>query len=531
MKKYFNTNGVCYPNEHYMVNLDKRLAEIELMVDRGQYFVINRARQYGKTTILQSLKRHLSRRYIVISLNFQKMSSDNFKNEQAFSMAFAKAFLRETHHQLDADFTSLVEMLLGELIQEAGQSLNLTQLFEILSDICSKANAKVILMIDEVDHASNNQVFLDFLAQLRAYYLDRSVISTFQSVILAGVYDIKNLKGKYRSEDIHRYNSPWNIATNFDMDLSFSPEDIAGMLKEYETEENTGMDITNISELIYNYTSGYPFLVSRICKLLDETIVKKEGFDSKASAWTETGITEAVKEILKESNTLFDDMRKKITDYPELRQMIYYILFNGQSFSYNPDNFVIDIGMMFGFITEHDGQVIVSNRIFETRLYNFFLSEEMLGNMTYQAGERDKNQFVKDGMLDMDLVMKRFMQHFTDIYGDSSDKFIEDNGRRYFLLYLKPIINGSGNYYVEAQTRDQTRTDIIVDYKGQQFVIELKIWRGDKYLQSGEKQLLKYLEQYHLSKGYLLCFSFNKNKNTGIREVQIENKKILEVIV
>ena len=36
------------------------------------------------------------------------------------------------------------------------------------------------------------------------------------------------------------------------------------------------------------------------------------------------------------------------------------------------------------------------------------------------------------------------------------------------------IINSTGNYYTEAQTREQTRTDIIVDYLGKQYVIELK---------------------------------------------------------
>ena len=33
----------------------------------------------------------------------------------------------------------------------------------------------------------------------------------------------------------------------------------------------------------------------------------------------------------------------------------------------------------------------------------------------------------------------------------------EENGRRFFLLFLKPIINGVGNYYVEARTRDMRR--------------------------------------------------------------------------
>lgn len=42
MNKTFNVNGICYPNEHYMVNLDSKLAEIKQLVDDKKYFVINR---------------------------------------------------------------------------------------------------------------------------------------------------------------------------------------------------------------------------------------------------------------------------------------------------------------------------------------------------------------------------------------------------------------------------------------------------------------------------------------------------------
>ena len=58
-----------------------------------------------------------------------------------------------------------------------------------------------------------------------------------------------------------------------------------------------------------------------------------------------------------------------------------------------------------------------------------------------------------------------------------------------FLLYLKPIINGTGNYYIEAQTRDQKRTDVIVDYLGRQYIIELEIWRGERYNKEGESMI------------------------------------------
>lgn len=77
---------------------------------------------------------------------------------------------------------------------------------------------------------------------------------------------------------------------------------------------------------------------------------------------------------------------------------------------------------------------------------------------------------------------------------------------------LKLIVNGVGNYYIEAQTRDERRTDVIVDYLGEQFVVELKIWRGSKYNERGEVQLADYLEYYHPRKGYMFSFNFSKTK-------------------
>lgn len=75
------------------------------------------------------------------------------------------------------------------------------------------------MIIDEVDSATNNQVFLDFLAQLRSYYLAREDSPTFQSVILAGVYDVKNIRRKISPDEAHKANSPWNIAADFKVNM------------------------------------------------------------------------------------------------------------------------------------------------------------------------------------------------------------------------------------------------------------------------------------------------------------------------
>lgn len=99
------------------------------------------------------------------------------------------------------------------------------------------------------------------------------------------------------------------------------------------------------------------------------------------------------------------------------------------------------------------------------------------------------------------------------------------------MLYLRPIINGTGNYYIESRTRNLEQTDVIVDYRGEQMVVELKIWRGSEYHKRGEKQLVRYLEHYHLQKGYMLSFNFNKKKEIGVRRIALGDKVLVEAVV
>jgi len=516
-----------------MVDMEERLVEIKMLIAEGAYFSINRARQYGKTTILNALRSYLHEYYNVAAIDFQFLTYEDFKDEYTFTKAFANRFALSLR-----DVTGLDQQVINAVKKIADNNdCSLAALFECLSKVCETSDKPVVLLIDEVDSASNNQVFMDFLALLRGYYLSRDEFPTFQSVILAGVYDLKNLRNKIRPKEEHRYNSPWNIAADFDIRMEFDIKDIEGMLKEYEQDNQTGMDIPAIAGLIYDYTSGYPFLVSRICKIIAEKIydvdkdIRVADGTRVNSAWTKNGFLEAVKIILSEHNALFSSLVKQLHDYPELREMIYKLLFSGDQITFNKLNPVIDIASMFGFVKNLDGKVVVSNRIFETILYNFFTSEEEVGSSIFKAGAADKNKFIHDGILDMNLVMERFAVEFNKLYSKSDEKFIEDNCRKFFLLYLKPIINGTGHYYVESRTRDDKRTDIIVNYHSREYIIETKIWHGEEYNKRGEEQLADYLDIYEAKKGWLLSFNFNKNKVSCFKEIKCGDKVLYEVVV
>lgn len=525
--KRFNTTAVCIPSKHYMVDLSERVLEIKRMVDAGEYFTINRARQYGKTTTIKALQAYLQSDYVVLSLSFEGLSRANFSKEQSFVKAFCRLFKKNPN--LYKSIPDNVRDQFDDYLLRREDKAEMDELFLTLGEWCMTSEKPIVLIVDEVDSATNNQVFLDFLAQLRDRYIARDTddVPTFQSVILAGVTDVRHLKSKIRDEDQHRVNSPWNIAADFDIDMSLSEAGIQGMLDEYEADHHTGMDTGGIARRIRECTNGYPFLVSRICQLIDEKVSK--AFGDLSDAWTRRGMDEAIKLLLEEDNTLFQSVTGKLSNYPELRASIRSILMEGTRLTWNPDQEDIVQMQMYGLIRNDRNTVRVSNRIFETRLYNLFLSdEELRANVFSREGGLAKSVFVQDGTLNMRLVLEKFIETYVQVFGPLQERFKEKDGREQFLLYLKPIINGTGNYYIEAQTRDQTRTDVIVDYLGQQYIVELKIWRGERYNAEGERQISDYLDYWNLTTGYMLSFNFNKKKDQGVRLVHVGDKTLYE---
>lgn len=520
--KRFNLTGVCIPEKHYMVDLSEKADEIiKNYIVPGFYFTINRARQFGKTTLLSFLQRKLSEEYLVIRLSFEGVDESNFDDNTSFANMFQKNVTKR-----------LVQMgvnprITDEWIRMPRNNIVVSdKAFDILGDkitsLCGHAGKGVVLLIDEVDKCSNNQVFLNFLGMLRNKYLDmqEQMDITFHSVILAGVYDVKNLKLKLRPDEEKRINSPWNIAVDFQVDISFTINDIVKMLEAYSADTGTKLDVWRISEKIHFYTEGYPFLVSWFCKWLDENSRK----------WTVRDVEDAEKELMKKDNTLFDDLIKNIENNQNLRKAVTGILFDGLRIPFVRSEPVINLGIMFGILAEKDGVVGISNIVFETYLYNHIIAGKILERYSFGI---EQNQFVENGMLDMEHALQKFQEIMKAEYRNEDADFLERQGRLLFLCFMKPIINGKGNYYVEPETRNHTRMDIVISYGGQEYIVELKIWHGQKYREKGLAQLEEYLKSRNCDKGYLISFNFNKNKEYLRNTVMFEKsgKEVYEIMV
>ncbi|MDR0919680.1 MAG: GxxExxY protein, partial [Oscillospiraceae bacterium] len=280
-------------------------------------------------------------------------------------------------------------------------------------------------------------------------------------------------------------------------------------------------NVAEISEEIYSYTSGYPYLVSRICKHIDEKLNKE---------WSVLGIEKAVKILVTEKNTLFDDLFKNLENDKSLFDLVYAILILGEERKYSIDVSTTNFGLTYGIIRNENNKIKISNKIFEIRICEFFISKDE--SVTKKSNVL-KYDIVKNNHFDMKLCLEKFAEYYEEIYSEKELPFLEKHGRLLFLSYLRPLINSEGFFHIESQFTDLRRMDLVIDFNNQQFVIELKIWDGEIKHREAYKQLSNYLEKKNLKTGYLLTFNFNKNKEK-VKKISTENYgdyEIFDVIV
>jgi hypothetical protein len=462
-----------------MVDTGKKIDQIIKLIEDGLYFTISRPRQYGKTTTIYLLEERLKKDYILISTSFEGLGVENFSNAQNFFGSFVHLINKALENSGNGNILIKCEKLMLE---------TLSSLSDLISEFVSKADRKVVLIIDEVDKASNYELFINFLGMLRNKYLSavKNQDQTFFSVILAGVHDIKNIKLKMRPDGETSFNSPWNIAIDFKVDLSFSSEEIAIMLIDYENEHHTGMNTKDVSVKLYQFTSGYPYLVSKLCYIIDSELEKD---------FTQDGIVEAVKIILEDSsNSLFDDIIKNIENNKELYDLIKAIVLEDRKITFSYTEPLISLAAMYGIIKNCNKTAVIHNVVFANLLYDHFIAKAIRERSTSQSSDYRSNFIDDNDNINMEMVLIKFQELMKAEHRTKDEKFIEREGRLIFLAFLKPIINGTGFYFVEPQTRLDNRMDVIVTYNSKKYIIELKIWRGEKYRQDGVKQLSKYLE-------------------------------------
>jgi hypothetical protein len=523
MKKRFNITGTCRSAEHYMMDDSRRFAGILEMVEFGDYFVINRPRQFGKTTMLFALLRELGKNenYLPIIMNFQGISQSHYESPESF----ARFFFNELKKKLQAEISGFSEAQL----QSIANIQSLDELSERITQIVKMTTKRIVLLIDEVDASSNYEPFLYLLGMLRTKFLSRDLPEhyTFHSIVLAGVHDIKSLKFKLRNPEDAQTNSPWNIATDFKVVMEFYPHEIAFMLKQYSEAENVKINYEEMSEKLYYYTSGYPFLVSKLCKTIAEDILPNK---EDKTCWTLDDLEKSVQLLMKENNTNFDSLVKNLENNKDLYDLIYRLLLDGEAIPFNTHTPLIRLGAMYGIFKEGKKGLVIHNLIYEQLIYSYMTvrSIEKRKTSSRYLGE----QFIEEGEgLNMEKVLIKFQSFMKEQYSKRNNKLIEREWRLIFLAFLKPILNGQGHDFKEVETSEEKRLDIVVTYLKEKYIIELKIWRGDEAHKRGLNQLANYLDIHGVNKGFLVIFDDSQKPTWRDDLIKHKEKEIFAVWV
>jgi hypothetical protein len=519
MKRIFNTTGTCIPARHFAADISGKVKQVMEMIARGDYFAINRPRQYGKTTLIYHLFQAMQadKDYLPLDISFEGIGSAAYASADRFIPAVLDLLSMRLEYMDEKEAAALLEK--NSNIKDFGK------LSRFFTEFTRKANRKVVLMIDEVDKSSNNQLFLDFLGMLRTKYLGRNEGKdhSFHSVILAGVHDIKTLKTKIRRQAEQKYNSPWNIAVNFKVDLALSPNEISPMLEQYAGERNVKIDIPFFTEYLFYFTSGYPFLVSFLCKIIDEEILPGK----KKKEWKPEDLVKAVQIALMEDCTNFESLIKNLENNPELYEFVFNIIMNEREYSYNRDNPVIQDGTLFGILEEKEGKAKIHNRLYEQRIYNY-LASKMETSREIKFDHVSSSYIDKDGTFDIEKSIRKFQEFMNRQYSTKDTPFLERNGRLLFLAFIKPIINGRGFDFKEVEVSEEKRLDIVITFENQKYIVELKIWRGESYHQEGIRQLCDYLDRQNQKQGYLLIYDLRKEmgKQGQWEKIEKQGKEI-----
>mgnify|MGYP000469412200 FL=1 len=181
--------------------------------------------------------------YLVLSLSFE--AADEYFESLGSLAEGLSLDIEECLREQNVD-----EKVLEEWNHSISERFPMRSLGTKISNLCRKCGKKVVLMIDEVDKSSDNQIFLSFLGLLREKYLkcQQGKDVTFHSVILAGVYDIKTLNRK--GSVIYTFQKGKLVSGTYSVNVKTYDEleEVLAILKSTLNQKYKVKDTTLVSE-------------------------------------------------------------------------------------------------------------------------------------------------------------------------------------------------------------------------------------------------------------------------------------------
>ena len=505
----FGTQGPVNPHDNYIVTRSKETADFIERIKNGKYIVIFAPRQTGKTTFFQRAVDTLTtqeQHYFPIQLNFEEAADDtaaDFYRElyedileqietifeqrrEAPSVPLAD-FLEKSHpitnHRSMRRFFRQFAKLLSRDERHAAQTPSLTQ--------------RVVLLIDEFDGIPR-EVLRGFLHSLRHIY----VAGKPRSPHSVGIVGVKNIRQLNYDDSI----SPFNIQDEFVVP-NFTLEQVCELLGQYTAEVGQPF-APEVIEMLYKQTAGQPFLVNRAAQILTAELNIP-----KTQTITLDHFTAAHTQLLEEGNTNISHLLTNIRRDRRFENVLMRITSYERGLRFNPDDEIIAELATYGVIAKStNGMCEIINPIYQHRILQAFkpllngLEDEYFSE---ENGDDFIDYLTPDGVIEMGALLDNF-QAFIARAGfrilqvpDTPQEYV---GQHLLYAYLDTFVRIiRGDMFLEVQT-GRGRMDLLLLHNQRKYIVETKIWEGDRSYQAGKQQLSAYLKSEGVTEGYYVVF-------------------------
>ncbi len=474
--RYFNTSGPNIPAKHYTVQRTDLIKKGIELVNDERYFTIWAPRQTGKSTYSRQLAEKLTEQnYKVAHINFENYIDEKIET-------FIKSFKRNISEfwNINYDFETIPDFF--EQIQ-------------------NQKHGKCVLIIDEVE-GINKDYFNVFLHSIRNAYHSREN-HCLKSVILVGVSNIVGV--------VSDNASPFNITDNLNVPY-FTDAEVLDLLGQHENETGQLFE-TNVKQKISEITANQPGLVNGFAKKLVEDYPAKKTltYDDylKIEDWY---LTEAI-------DKNFSNILNKAK---EERSFVERLLFTEEKIPFTIDRPSIKLLHTNGLIKkDKDGFVEFWVPFYKKRLYDAFYP--------YTNGEQSqisrtifvKDYFTETGVLKLEKLIETYKEYIKK-RGFNPHREKDENGNYKsikeaaliysFETYIHAVINElSGKIYREANT-GLGKSDMIINLKNNELLIETKIYTSPKRFTEGKKQLAYYCKTLGQTRGIYLVYCPNDTR-------------------
>jgi hypothetical protein len=474
-----------------MLEASTRLQGVEQLINMKQYFVIHAARQSGKTTYLKDLTQRLNAeaRYYTLYCSLEDLQNvtETEKGIAAIVGCIALALERST-----IPFT-YNERYEEEKVRRPYALLNI-----FLTDLAGSLDKPLVIFFDEADCLSEGTL-ISFLRQLRRGYNDRSTSPFVHSVALVGMRNIRDYKAHVRpdSESLGSA-SPFNIVKKSLTLKNFTKEEIRQLYQQHTDETGQIFEEAAV-ELVWQQTQGQPWLVNAVaCEVVEEILQ----FDYTQPVTAQL-IAKAVHTLILRRDTHIDSLLERLKE-ERVRKIMEPIIMGEDIYDRTSDDFqyVMDLGL----ISTARRELAPANPIYAeviARTLTYSMQQKLIEDRsTYSAPH-----YMKNGRIDMDFLLRDFQQFWrehSDIWTTKFD-YAEAAPHLILMAFLQRVVNGGGQL-IREMAAGTGRLDICLVYEGQKYPIELKLWRGEKSLEAGVEQTLRYMDVYGATEGWLALF-------------------------